>query len=108
MYSERAQIVLRVSPLYEEDKSVIIETLLQLESVRTAVVDVQSGLLKVDGAASDVELFQVIEGLGKRAVLVTHTRGVAASRPAPAASSTGLRMQLFMKLLRRQVDCCGQ
>ena len=108
MMAERAQIVLRVSPLSEDDESVIIDALLQMESVRTAVVDVKSGLVKVDGAATDIELFQIIEGLGKRAVLVTHTRGVAASRPPPAKSSAALKIQLFMRLLRRQVDCCGQ
>ena len=47
--------------------------------------------MRVDGAASDVELLATMEALGKRAAVVTHTRGVKAPPTAgtgtPAAAS---------------------
>ena len=106
MHSERAQIVMKVQPLTNDDKSRVIDSLLQLESVRSAYVDVFSGIVRVDGAASDFELIRVMEGLGKQAVVVTHTRGVAGSARGPPSSSGTLKVQLFMKLLKRQVSCC--
>eukprot|EP00966_Prymnesium_polylepis_P244764 5661705-Prymnesium_polylepis.1 len=62
-------------------------------------------VVKVDGAATDVELLNALERLGKRAEVVTHTRGIAA--PAPPSSPTYLKMQLFMRLLGRKVNCCS-
>ena len=63
---------------------------------------------RVDGAATDYELVGAIEGVGKRAQVVTHTRGVAQGQPQAPSSQGYLKTQLFFKLLRRQVDCCGQ
>ena len=105
MLNERAQIVMSVQPLVgEEDRRLITDALLRLEGVRTAHVDVPRGVVRVDGAASDVELLATMEALGKRAAVVTHTRGV---KP-PASSSSGMvKVQLFMKLLGRQVNCCA-
>ena len=101
MLNERAQIVLSVQPLNgEEDRRLVTDALLRLEGVRTAHVDVPRGVVRVDGAASDVELLATMEALGKRAAVVTHTRGVKAP---PSSSSTAVKMQLFMKLLGRQV-----
>lgn len=101
MLNERAQVVLSVQPLNgEEDRRLVTDALLRLEGVRTAHVDVPRGVVRVDGAASDVELLATMEALGKRAAVVTHTRGV---KPA-ASSSTGMvKLQLFLKLLGKQV-----
>lgn len=146
MLNERAQIVLSVQPLVgDEDRRLVTDALLRLEGVRTAHVDVPRGVVRVDGAASDVELLATMEALGKRAAVVTHvrayplpslslssivifrlcnhqpqtdrasscctrsciertqTRGV---KPPPSSSSGMVKMQLFMKLLGRQVNCC--
>ena len=95
MLNERAQVVLSVQPLSgEEDRRLVTDALLRLEGVRTAHVDVPRGVVRVDGAASDVELLATMEALGKRAAVVTHTRGV---KPAPA-SGGALKFKLFMKV----------
>ena len=137
MLNERAQIVLSVQPMVgEEDRRLVSDAMLRLEGVRTAHVDVPRGVVRGDGAASDVELLATMEALGKRAAVVTHvrapplnflsralsaafffsqcvtpafddclqTRGVKPPQP----SSSGLvKMQLFMKLLGRQANCCS-
>ena len=108
MHTEMAQIVLKVSHLAREDRNAIIDALLQLEGVKTASVDVYTGVVKVDGAATDGELLNVLAGLGKHAVVVTHTRGVASPGiNRPPQTSSGVRFQLLMKLLRRKLDCCS-
>ena len=141
MLNERAQIVLSVQPLVgEEDRRLVTDALLRLEGVRTAHVDVPRGVVRVDGAASDVELLATMEALGKRAAVVTHVRksGSASTtfflsrRPhsfffscrgydrsplpcsqtrgvkPPQTSSSGMvKLQLFMKLLGRQANCCA-
>ena len=110
MENERAQIVMKVQPLASSDRSYIIESLLRLESVASATVDVKNGIVRVDGAASDVELLQAMEGLGKHAVVITHTRGVAASaayRDGTAAPPRALKAQLFMRLMKKNVGCCA-
>ena len=107
MHSELAQIVLKVQNLSHEERPRVIDALLQLEGVNTATVDVYSGVVKVDGAATDAELLNVLRSLGKHAVVVTHTRGVAAGRTRSPPSASGVRMQLFLKLVRRQLDCCS-
>ena len=105
MLNERAQVVLSVQPIVgEDDRRLVTDALLRLEGVRTAHVDVPRGVVRVDGAASDVELLATMEALGKRAAVVTHTRGV---RPAAPKSSGMVKMQLFMKLLGRQASCCN-
>ena len=105
MLNERAQIVLSVQPLNgEEDRRLVTDALLRLEGVRTAHVDIPRGVVRVDGAASDVELIATMEALGKRAAVVTHTRGVKVN---PPQSGGMLRVQLFMKLLGRQANCCA-
>ena len=105
MLNERAQIVMSVQPLVgEEDRRLITDALLRLEGVRTAHVDVPRGVVRVDGAASDVELLATMEALGKRAAVVTHTRGV---KPPASSSSDMVKVQLFMKLLGRQAGCCS-
>ena len=99
------QIVLCVQPLKgEEDRRLVTDALLRLEGVRTAHVDIPRGVVRVDGAASDVELIATMEALGKRAAVVTHTRGVKVN---PPQSGGMLRVQLFMKLLGRQANCCA-
>ena len=70
----------------------------------TAHVDVPRGVVRVDGAASDVELLATMEALGKRAAVVTHTRGV---KSAPSSNSGVVKLQLFMKLLGKQANCCS-
>ena len=105
MLNQRAQIVLSVQPLSgEEDRRLVTDALLRLEGVRTAHVDVPRGVVRVDGAASDVELLATMEALGKRAAVVTHTRGVKA---APTSNSGVVKLQLFMKLLGKQANCCS-
>ena len=105
MLNERAQIVLSVQPLVgEEDRRLVTDALSRLEGVRTAHVDVPRGVVRVDGAASDVELLATMEALGKRAAVVTHTRGV---KPPQQTSGAMVKVQLFMKLLGRQVGCCN-
>jgi hypothetical protein len=106
MLNERAQIVLSVQPLHgEEDRRLVSDALLRLEGVRTAHVDVPKGIVRVDGAASDIELMATMEALGKRAAVVTHTRGV---RPPPApSSSAALKAKLLVKLVKRQANCCS-
>lgn len=105
MLNERAQIVLSVQPLNgEEDRRLVTDALLRLEGVRTAHVDIPRGVVRVDGAASDIELMTTLEALGKRAAVVTHTRGV---RPAQPVSGGMLKAQFFMKLLGRQANCCS-
>ena len=105
MLNERAQIVLSVQPMTGEDcRRQVVEALLRLESVRTATVDIPRGIVRVDGAATDRELLTAMAGIGKQAVVVTHTRGVAAP---PPSSSGMLKMQLFMRLLGKQVNCCS-
>lgn len=139
MLNERAQVVLSVQPLLgEDDRRLVTDALLRLEGVRTAHVDVPRGVVRVDGAASDVEvgaparphgsfsaphirglpvrarlpapdanrlrcvcpqLLATMEALGKRAAVVTHTRGL---KPAAPQSGGMLKLQLFMKLLGRQ------
>ena len=106
MESERSQIVLKVQPLRgSADKRAVVDALTRLESVQSASVDVRNGIVRIDGASSDIELLAAMEGLGKHAVVITHTRGQgAAVRPANYA----LRTQLFFKLLSRQISCCSQ
>ena len=48
---------------------------------------------------------EALERLGKRAEVVTHTRGISA--PPPASSPAYLKMQLFVRLLGRKVNCCS-
>ena len=104
MLNERAQIVMSVQPLStEEDRRLITDALLLLEGVRTAHVDIPRGVVRVDGAASDVELIATMEALGKRAAVVTHTRGVKSA--VPPSSGGFLKMQLFMKLLGQRTCC---
>jgi hypothetical protein len=108
MESERLQIVLKVKHLTQEDRYTLPRALMNLEGVCNAVVDEVSGVVHVDGAATDVELLQALRALGKDAVVVTQTRGINGATPrAHASSSAGLRLQLFLKLLRRNVDCCS-
>ena len=113
MMNECAQIVLRVQPMSTEDcRTTVIEAISRLEGVKTVNVDLTSGVVRVDGAVGDRELVAAVESVGRRALVVTHTRGVGqSSGPARAAgqssSSSWLKLQLFMKLMRRQVDCCG-
>ena len=88
MLNERAQVVLSVQPLVgEEDRRLVTDALLRLEGVRTAHVDVPRGVVRVDGAASDVELLATMEALGKRAAVVTHVRAhlLRASHAHPRA-----------------------
>ena len=110
MMNERAQIVLRVQPMSTEDcRTTVTEALSRLEGVRTVNVDRTSGIVRVEGAVSDRELVAAVESVGRRALVVTHTRGIAAGDGAPRSGGGGwLKAQLFFKLLRRQVDCCGQ
>eukprot|EP00964_Phaeocystis_antarctica_P033816 scaffold19192_cov67-Phaeocystis_antarctica.AAC.4 len=111
MMNECAQIVLRVQPMSTEDcRTTVIEALSRLEGVKTVSVDLTSGVVRVDGAVGDRELVAAVESVGRRALVVTHTRGIGQSRgqtPIAGQSSGWLKMQLFMKLMRRQVDCCG-
>ena len=113
MMNECAQIVLRVQPMSTEDcRTTVIEAISRLEGVKTVYVDLTSGVVRVDGAMGDRELVAAVESVGRRALVVTHTRGVGqSSGPSRAAgqssSSSWLKLQLFMKLMRRQVDCCG-
>ena len=109
MMNERAQIIMRVHPLSgEADRAVVTDALQRLEGVGKVSIDLVSGIVRVDGAATDYELVGAIEGVGKRAQVVTHTRGVAQGQPQAPSSKGYLKTQLFFKLLRRQVDCCGQ
>ena len=109
MMNERAQIIMRVHPLSgEADRAVVTDALQRLEGVGKVSIDLVSGIVRVDGAATDYELVGAIEGVGKRAQVVTHTRGVAQGQPQAPSSQGYLKTQLFFKLLRRQVDCCGQ
>ena len=62
-------------------------------------------VVKVDGAVSDHELLAALEALGKRAEVVTHTRGISA--PPPPSSPAYLKLQLFVRLLGRKVNCCS-
>ena len=60
-------------------------------------IDLVSGIVRVDGAATDYELVGAIEGVGKRAQVVTHTRGVAQGQldgtlPHDAALAVGTRV----------------
>lgn len=111
MMNERAQIVLRVQPMSTEDcRATVTEALSRLEGVRTVNVDLTSGIVRVDGAVGDRELVAAVESVGRRALVVTHTRGISAGDGAPRPSGGGggmLKAQLFMRLLRRQLDCCG-
>lgn len=109
MMNECAQIVLRVQPMSTEDcRTTVIEALSRLEGVKTVNVDLTSGVVRVDGAVGDRELVAAVESVGRRALVVTHTRGVQSSGHSPTGQSSGwLKMQLFMKLMRRQVNCCG-
>ena len=104
MLNERAQIVMSVQPLNtEEDRRLVTDALLLLEGVRTAHVDIPRGVVRVDGAASDVELIATMEALGKRAAVVTHTRGV---KTVPTSSGMP-KLQLFMRLLGQRANCCS-
>mmetsp|Transcript_21356 Transcript_21356/g.48085 ORF Transcript_21356/g.48085 Transcript_21356/m.48085 type:complete len:106 (-) Transcript_21356:598-915(-) len=105
MQNELAQIVLRVHPISREDQSLVVEVLHRLEGVRMVEVDAQKQVVKVDGAATDQELLAALQQLGKRAEVVTHTRGM--SQPPPPSSPSYLKMQLFMRLLGRKVNCCS-
>ena len=107
--NECAQIVLRVQPMSTEDcRATVSEALSRLEGVKTVNVDLASGIVRVDGAVGDRELVAAVESVGRRALVVTHTRGIGQSSGQPAGPSSGwLKLQLFMKLMRRQVDCCG-
>jgi hypothetical protein len=67
--------------------------------------DAHMQVVKVDGAATDQELLAALQQLGKRAEVVTHTRGM--SQPPPPSSPSYLKMQLFMRLLGRKVNCCS-
>ena len=102
--NERAQIVLSVQPLVgEEDRRLVTDALLRLEGVRTAHVDVPRGVVRVDGAASDVELLATMEALGKRAAVVTHVRARPADMEARTAQRRGKRQPL---LTRRAFAAC--
>uniref|UniRef100_A0A7S3SJ85 HMA domain-containing protein n=1 Tax=Strombidinopsis acuminata TaxID=141414 RepID=A0A7S3SJ85_9SPIT len=108
MESERAHIVLRVLHLTQEDRQTLPRALMNLEGVCNVTVDVVSGVVRVDGAATDVELMRALRALGKEAVVVTHTRGPYGASPrAHSSSSAGLRAQLFLKLLRKNMNCCS-
>ena len=110
MMNEIAQIVLRVQPMSTEDcRTTVIEAISRLEGVKTVNVDLTSGVVRVDGAVGDRELVAAVESVGRRALVVTHTRGIGQSsgQSATSQSSGWLKMQLFMKLMRRQVNCCG-
>ena len=79
----RVQVVLSIQPLVgEEDRRLVQEALTQLEGVHAAHVDVGRGVVRIDGAASDVELLATLEALGKRAAIVTHVRDARSSHPA--------------------------
>mmetsp|Transcript_17048 Transcript_17048/g.36577 ORF Transcript_17048/g.36577 Transcript_17048/m.36577 type:complete len:112 (-) Transcript_17048:526-861(-) len=110
MENERAQIVMKVQPLSSSDRANVVDALLRMESVSTATVDVKSGVVRVDGAASDIELLQTMERMGKHAVIITHTRGVTAPPPRmnnTAPSQSVVKAQLFVKLLKKQLACCS-
>ena len=75
MMNERAQIVLRVQPMSTEDcRTTVTEALSRLEGVKTVNVDLASGIVRVDGAVGDRELVAAVESVGRRALVVTHTR----------------------------------
>ena len=107
MQAERAQIVLKVSPLTAADSENVLYALEQLEGVRTAYADVAQGLVRVDGAATDTELLRVLSQMGRNAIVVTHTRGVPGPPPSKPQSNTALKAQLFFKLFKRQAGCCA-
>lgn len=92
MHSERAQIVLKVSPLTGADTFYVKEALEQLEGVRSAYVDISQGLVKVDGAVTDTELLQTLSALGKSGIVVTHTRGVPGPPPSRPQSTGVLKV----------------
>ena len=100
------QIVEQAASRREADRAVVTDALQRLEGVGKVSIDLVSGIVRVDGAATDYELVGAIEGVGKRAQVVTHTRGVAQGQPQAPSSQGYLKTQLFFKLLRRQVDCC--
>ena len=103
MLNERAQIVLSVQPLVgEEDRRLVTDALLRLEGVRTAHVDVPRGVVRVDGAASDVELLATMEALGKRAAVVTHVRA-AIDFPARAHRAPATLVPLFFYHPRKYI-----
>ena len=78
----RVQVVLSIQPLVgEEDRRLVTEALTQLEGVHAAHVDVGRGVVRIDGAASDVELLATLEALGKRAAIVTHVRVLLSGTP---------------------------
>ena len=78
----RVQVVLSIQPLVgEEDRRLVQEALTQLEGVHAAHVDVGRGVVRIDGAASDVELLATLEALGKRAAIVTHVRVLRSGTP---------------------------
>lgn len=110
MLSERAHIVLKVKHLTQEDSVALPRALMNLEGVCSVNVDVVSEVVRVDGAATDVEILRALRALGKEAVVVTHTRGVALDGGAPAraqpTSSAALRLRLLVRLLKKQVNCC--
>jgi hypothetical protein len=102
MLNERAQIVLSVQPLVgDEDRRLVTDALLRLEGVRTAHVDVPRGVVRVDGAASDVELLATMEALGKRAAVVTHVRTLGL-RTAPLRTHRIVRNSRNVSLLGRR------
>ena len=79
---DRVQVVLSIQPLVgEEDRRLVTEALTQLEGVHAAHVDVGRGVVRIDGAASDVELLATLEALGKRAAIVTHVRVILSGIP---------------------------
>ena len=63
MQTERATIVLKVRNLTESDRESLPRALMNLEGVCNAAVDVLSGVVRVDGAASDSELLRALSAL---------------------------------------------
>jgi len=106
MQAERSQVVLKVRNLTQDDDG-LARALMNLEGVYNVVVDVVSGVVRVDGAATDAELLRALRALGKEVVVVTHTRSTTASPRAYPSSSAGLKVSLFLKLLRRNANCCS-
>ena len=107
MQTERATIVLKVRNLTESDRESLPRALMNLEGVCNAAVDVLSGVVRVDGAASDSELLRALSALGKQAVVVTHTRGAGGAAARPPSSSAAMRAKLFLRLLKRNANCCS-
>ena len=72
MMNERAQIIMRVTRSRAGRPRRRHRALQRLEGVGKVSIDLVSGIVRVDGAATDYELVGAIEGVGKRAQVVTH------------------------------------